>query len=287
MLRRIRDGPNAVTLATRGKQKAVPLRCGSMAGSHSPFDIAAAAQRLAAAHNGAALVEHAAVQPPDSDSAYAVQDATLAALGPLGGWKVGAKGPALEPNCAPLPQRGLKPSGVTLAGPPWRLRGIEVEVAVRLGRDLIPADGEPGAAFVQAAVDAVLPAIEVVETRLADWRHSTPLSQQADLLSHGGLVVGAPSAAKLGDIDLRTVQAYLAFDGQPVASTRGANPAADLWRLLGWLAWHCVQRGRPLRAGQLITTGSCTGMLFAPEGAHVQAQLDGIGRVELRFQDRG
>ena len=79
------------------------------------------------------------------------------------------------------------------------------------------------------------------------------------------------------------MQAYLAFDGQPVASTRGANPAADIWRLLGWLAWHCLQRGQTLRAGQVVTTGSCTGMLFAPEGAQVQAELAGIGRVELQF----
>lgn len=86
-----------------------------------------------------------------------------------------------------------------------------------------------------------------------------------------------------GDLDLREVQACLAFDGQPVASTRGANPAGDVWRLLGWLAWHCAQRGQPLRAGQVITTGSCTGMLFAPEGSHVQAQLAGIGMVELQF----
>jgi 2-keto-4-pentenoate hydratase len=129
----------------------------------------------------------------------------------------------------------------------------------------------------------VLPVIEVVETRLADWRDSPLLAQLADLQSHGGLVLGAARALSPAELDLRTVEAYLAFDGQPVASTRGANPAGDIWRLLGWLARHCAQRGQPLRAGQVVTTGSCTGMLFAPEGAHVQAQLAGIGLVELRF----
>ncbi|MEO7390907.1 MAG: hypothetical protein ABIU58_01955, partial [Ramlibacter sp.] len=70
--------------------------------------------------------------------------------------------------------------------------------------------------------------IEVVETRLADWRDSPPLAQLADLQSHGALVLGAPSSMPLLQLDLRTVQAYLAFDGQPVASTRGANPGADV-----------------------------------------------------------
>lgn len=215
--------------------------------------------------------------------AYAVQDATLRLLGPVGGWKVGAKGPSALPACAPLPAGGVFATGAALPGPPWRLRGIEVEVALRLGRDLIPTDGEPDAAMVRDAVEAVLPAIEVVETRLADWRDSAPLAQLADLQSHGALVVGAASMCTPTELDLRSVEAYLAFDGQPVASTRGANPAVDIWRLLGWLAWHCAQRGQPLRAGQIVTTGSCTGMLFAPEDAHVQGLLVGIGLVELRF----
>ena len=249
----------------------------------SSFDAASVARRLVAVHKGAAPMPHLEAQAPDRAAAFAVQDATVAGLGAVGGWKVGAKGPTQEPGCAPLPAKGIVATGANLLGPPWSMRGIEVEVAVRLLHDLIPTTGEPDAATVRAAIGEVLPAIEVVETRLADWRDSAPLAQLADLQSHGALLLGKPSSVSLEDLDLRTVRAYLAFDGQPVASTFGANPAADIWRLLGWLAWHCVQRGMPLRAGQVITTGSCTGMLFAPEGAHVQAQLEGIGLVELRF----
>lgn len=247
------------------------------------FDAAEAARRIVAARKGAAPVPHAQVLPPDRRGAFAVQDATLAAIGPVGGWKVGAKGPTHEPACAPLPASGIMASGASLIGPPWLMRGIEVEVALRLGRDLTPPSAEFPIAQLQAAFDAVLPVIEVVETRLADWRDSDPLSQLADLQTHGALVVGEPSSMAPADLDLRTLQAYLAFDRQPVASTRGANTAVDVWRMLRWLAWHCVQRGQPLRAGQIITTGSCTGMLFAPEGAQVQAHLDGVGMVALQF----
>jgi 2-keto-4-pentenoate hydratase len=250
----------------------------------SAFDPAAAARRLLAARKGAALVPGAEILPPDAAGAYAVQHATMAALGTIGGWKVGAKGPELEPGCAPLPATGMLDTGTSLLGPPWRMRGIEVEMAVRLRKDLIPTSGEPSTAAVRDAIGGVLAVIEVVESRLADWRDSAPLAQMADLQSHGALIVGAPLAqVSPGDFDLRSAEAYLAFDGQPVASTRGANPAGDVWRLLAWLAWHCAQRGHPLRAGQIITTGSCTGLLFAPEGARVQAQLAGIGLVELQF----
>jgi 2-keto-4-pentenoate hydratase len=250
------------------------------------FDAAAAAQRLVRAHKGAALVPGAEIGAKDRPSAYAVQDAVAQALGNVGGWKVGAARPTDEPACSPLPAAGIFQSSATLLGPAWRLRGVEVEVAIRLAHDLVPGAGETGIlapARVIEAIDAVLPAVEIIESRLADWRESAPLAQLADLQNHGGLVLGAPSPVDPRDVDLRTVEAYLAFDGQPVASTRGANPAADIWRLVGWLAWHCAQRGMPLRAGQVVTTGSCSGMLFAPEGSHVQAHLAGIGQVELRF----
>ena len=254
-----------------------------MTNAPSSFDAAAVARRLVAARKGAALVPHADALPPDRGAALQVQDHTLAALGAIGGWKVGAKDAQSEPGCSPLPASGVFPSGAKLIGAPWRLRGIEVEVGVRLGRDLVASDAAPGREAIQAAIASIVPIIEVVETRLADWRESDPLAQLGDLQNHGALIVGADSSMPFADVDLRTVQAYLAFDGQPVASTVGANPAADIWRLLGWLALHCTQRGQPLRAGQVITTGSCTGVLFADEGTRVQAQLAGIGTVELQF----
>jgi 2-keto-4-pentenoate hydratase len=249
----------------------------------SSFDVQAAARRLVAARKGGGAVPSGAVTPPGRAAAYAVQDAVLELAGPSRGWKVGAKGAELEPNGSPLPASGIYASGVELIGPPWAMRGIEVEAAVRFARDFVPSSPDVDRAQLQDAIDCVLPAIEVVETRLADWRESDPLAQLADLQTHGGLVVGEPSTMKPADLDLRRVEAYLAFDGQPVASCRGANPAADVWRLLAWLAWHAVQRGRPLRAGDVVTTGSCSGMLFAGEGMHVLADLKGIGRVELHF----
>lgn len=249
----------------------------------SGFDVEAAARRLVAARKGGGAVASAAVAPPDSAAGYAVQDAIIDAVGPARGWKVGAKGPELEPGCAPLPASGLFASGARLIGPPWTMRGIEVEVAVRFARDFIPSSPGIDRPQLQDAIACVLPAIEVVETRLADWRESDPLAQLADLQNHGALIVGEPSTLAPADLDLRDVEAYLAFDGQPVASCRAANPAGDVWRLLSWLAWQAAQRGRPLRAGDVVTTGSCSGMLFAGEGMHVLADLKGIGRIELQF----
>ncbi|MDB5859261.1 MAG: Hydratase/decarboxylase [Ramlibacter sp.] len=241
------------------------------------------AQRLLQARQGGVPAAWREGVPADARQAYAVQDATLAALSATGGWKVDASAPDAEPTCAPLPAAGLRADGARLHGAGWGLRGIEVEVALRLGLDLDGSAGPPPLEVLQSAVAAVQPAIEVVETRLQDWRASPPLAQLADLQSHGALVLGAAATLPPAELDLRQLVAYLAFDGQPVASARGAHPVGDPWRLLAWLAVHCSRRGQPLRAGQVVTTGSCTGLLFAPEGARVEAQLHGIGRVGLQF----
>lgn len=242
-----------------------------------------AAQLLLATRQGGPAVDAQTVLALSPQEAYAVQDATLAHMGPIGGWKVGAAGPNAEPGCAPLPASCLVPSGAVLQGAPWVLRGVEVEVALRLGRDLDPQGLLLSPEELAPAFDAVLPVIEVVESRLADREASGPLAQMADLMSHGALVLGPPSSVLPAQVDLRTVDARLAFGDQTVVDTHGGNPAADIWRLVAWLALHCAQRGHPLRAGQIITTGSCTGMLQAPAGALVQAQLAGIGDVAVQF----
>lgn len=247
------------------------------------LDVRRAANTLLQARQGAALADWQEVLPADLQQAWEVQDAVADALGGVAAWKVGAGSPDAEPGCAPLPAPGVLPSASMLRGSGWRLRGIEVELALRLGRDLPAPHGPPDAATLQAAVAAVLPAIEVVETRLADWRAAPELARVADQQLHGALVLGAPAAVAADAVDLRQLTAYLAFDGQPVASARGAHGTGDFWGLLGWLAAHCTRRGRPLRAGQVVTTGSCSGLLFAPEGAKVEAELGGVGRVWLQF----
>ncbi|MBC7381032.1 MAG: hydratase, partial [Burkholderiaceae bacterium] len=184
------------------------------------FDAALCARRLLAARDGA-VVQSTEVQPHDAAGAYAVQDAILAALGPVGGWKVGAKGPEAGPACAPLPASGLLTTGASLTGAPWLLRGVELEVAFLLGRDLNPADANMQPRDLALAVDAVLPVIEVVETRLADWATASALPKLADLQSHGALVMGLPSAMAPASVDLRTTSARLQFDGAEVSATTG------------------------------------------------------------------
>ena len=215
--------------------------------------------------------------------AYAVQDRLLDRLGLcVGGWKVGMPDPQGTPHCAPLPQVGLLASGCALE--PQKRVVVELELAVRVARDIDHPDLVATPAALAACFDAVMPALEVVESRLAEPAAAGRLAKLADLQSHGHLVLGQAvplDPADMLGLDLRRVQARLWAGGTLLLETTGGNPAQDLWRMLGWLAGHCLQRQRPLRKGQVVTTGSCTGLREVEAGAVLQGDLVGIGGVGL------
>ena len=246
------------------------------------FDPVAAAQALDRARREGRRVASTLLRVRSRSEAYAVQDAGLAALGPIGGWKLGT-GADGQPLCAPLPAAGLHRDAAVLRGAGWHLRGIELEVCFRLGADLPPRAAPYTGDEAVAAVDAVLPANEVAETRLSDWLDAGCDAQLADLLCHGGLVLGPARPFEPAWLDLRAVEAEVRFDGQLVARTAAEHPASDARGLLAWLANHCAARGAGLRAGQVVATGSCTGMLFASEGTHVRAELFGLAPLEAFF----
>jgi len=217
------------------------------------------------------------------DDAYAVQDATLAAIGRIGGWKVCAASPGHEPTCAPLPAEGLMPGPATLRGSAWHLRGVEAEIAFVLGTDLPPRSFPYTHDDVAHAIASVVPAIEVAETRWIDWLDASPVVLLADLLSHGGLVLGEPTPFDRTWFDLARIEVAMRFDDQVVAHTVGEHAHPDVGVLMAWLANHCVTRGAALKAGQVITTGSCTGMLFASEGTAVHAEVAGLAPIAAFF----
>ncbi|HEX6136954.1 MAG TPA: fumarylacetoacetate hydrolase family protein [Casimicrobiaceae bacterium] len=221
-------------------------------------------------------------RPQSTDEAYAIQDLVIAALGPIGAWKVGAKTPSAEPNCAPLCATWRVDAPARFAAGTFRLNGIEAELAFTLDRDLPARDRRYGRQEAVEAVASVHTAIEVVDSRFADIGEVDALSLLADSNSHGALVVGpgVPLSASFAVID-QVVE--LDSDGVRLASGRDANPAGDPFRLLAWLANHAAQRGGGLRRGQAVTTGSWTGLRFVQPGARVSARFPGVGEAVVHL----
>lgn len=250
----------------------------------SPDKIAQAAQCLVQARAQKTLI--AALpqdcRPADAAQGYAIQDAVIAQIGPIGGWKVGASSHDGEPNCAPLPATGIMTSPVRLLSEDYPLRAIEAEIAYRFKRDL-PARAQPYTlAEVLEAVGSVHPAIELVESRYTDRTAVDAFSALADSLSHGGLIYGEGREHGF-NINQLEQPALLMFNDATIVDTKGANPAGDVLRLLVWLANHVATRHGGLRAGQIVTTGSCTGVEFAEPSTDVSAHLAGLGWVRVAF----
>ena len=222
--------------------------------------------------------------PDDAAEAYAIQEQVTLALGEVGGWKVGAAGPGMPPACAALPAQRVFAAPHAVAD--WSVLGqcgIEVEIAVRIEHDL-PARSAPYTqSEVLAAVAAIHPAIELVASRYA-----TPgagaLAALADSLSNHAFIYG-PGRSTLGQIDQTSQRAILQINGQEVVNQVGGNPAGDIWVLVTWLANHLRERGDGLKAGQFVTTGSCTGVHFASANSKVSGILEQVGAVDISFAE--
>jgi 2-keto-4-pentenoate hydratase len=223
--------------------------------------------------------------PRDEDAAYAVQEEVIRRLGAaVGGWKVGAANASAPPIAAPLLAELVMPSPATFAVAPADFRAVEAELALSLARDL-PARGTPyGEDEVWDAVAAAHVAIELLATRYADRARQAPATLLADNQNNGGFCYGPPIALKT--VDFLGATAALLVDGREEKRAVGGNPGGHPRRLLAWLANHAANRGRPLRKGDLVTTGSHTGLTVAPPGARVVARFEGLGEAVMTLAAR-
>ena len=159
---------------------------------------------------------------------------------------------------------------------------IEAEIAVVLGRDL--DNQSVSLAEVVQAVDCVLPALEIVDSRIKEWRISI-FDTVADNGSSALFATGAnPILPKR--IDLRLAGMVLEKNGTVASLGVGAACLGSPYRALAWLARRMAEAGDPLRAGALILTGAMGPMTKVEPGDFVSAEIQGLGRVTVRFGER-
>ncbi|HMF54490.1 MAG TPA: fumarylacetoacetate hydrolase family protein [Edaphobacter sp.] len=222
------------------------------------------------------------LRPTTLEEAYYVQDRMSLAYEDIGGWKIGAPTPDATPAFAPMPKAWIVGSGCRLRGVTHRYRGLEAEIAFKMGADLPPRGSAYTREEVVAAIESMHPAIEILETALVDLEKATKLTTVADMAMHGGFVYGEP-VADWQNIDFTKESVTLSVDGAVRVERRGSNTSGDLMRLLPWLANEGASRTEGLRKGDWITTGSWTGNTLASAGSTIEVQFARAGRVNLRF----
>jgi 2-keto-4-pentenoate hydratase len=258
-------------------------------------NILAAAKTIAAARRDRAPLRPLAgdAAPRTEAEGYRIQDAVhelLAAdFGALAGYKIGCTSPVMQryldiphPCGGGVFARGVHESGASLSYRDFVRVGVECEIAVRLARDLAASQAPFTADAVAQAIEAYLPAIEIVDDRYARWETMGAPTLVADDFFAAGCVLGKPVARSAAP-DLLEVVGRALINGVEAGQGTGADVLGHPHNALAWLANHLAASGKDLRAGEIVLTGSLVKTLWLNAGDSVVMELAGLGTVHVTF----
>ncbi len=205
----------------------------------------------------------------------------------IGGWKIGATGEGpqkalglTQPFVGGIRQANVLPSPAKFAFADLNRPIVESEYAYRLKKDL-PASGAPySRADVEAAIGSIICGIEVPLSRLGAENKLGPIGLVADHGGTGYYVIGA-EIEDWKRVDAVNTSVALTFDGKEAGRGTGEAMMGDPVNAVVWFANHMAGKGIGLKAGQFVSTGSCTGVIPAPGPTHAVADFGPDGKVEL------
>lgn len=244
------------------------------------------AHALIQARRNGQVVDATSVSIEDAAQAYRVQALVAQALGwdngtPAPHWKSGGPGRDATLTHAALPVGGVWASPADARAWPFHWRGIEAEIALRLGQDVDAALAQsltPEGA--SSLVDAMAVSIELVDSRWAQALQAPALHKLADLQSHGALVLGEWQPFRA--IDWRTQRCELHIGPQQQVFIGTHSLSDPAWLLPQWLR-HATRDGAVMPAGTMVTTGTWCGLPLAQAGDAVNVRFDGIGEVRVQL----
>ena len=258
-------------------------------------DTFAAAETIAAARrNRTPLPPLAGEAAPQSEAeGYRIQDAVhdlLAAdFGARVGYKIGCTSAVIQqymsithPCGGGVFAKGVHQSGVSLSASDYVQVGVECEIAVRLGRDLVASEAPFTAEWVAESIEAYLPAIEIVDDRYVKWETMGAPMLVADDFFAAGCVLGKP-VARSASPNLLEVVGRAVINGVEVGRGTGADVLGHPHNALAWLANHLAADGKGLRAGEIVLTGSLVKTVWLNAGERVVMKLAGLGNVSATF----
>lgn len=254
-----------------------------------PFDPEQAARYVLGAHAARAQYENLPpeIAPTTMDEAYAAQEALAKLLipreGAVAGLKIAVATKVMQelmgidrPCGGMIFARRVHVSPAELKLADYMNVVVEFELAVRLGRDLPKLSMPYTAELVKPAVEAVMPAFELIEDRHAVYKGTSALSMIADNCWNAGIVLGAP-VPFAPERPLTGVAGRLEINGHETHKGATDDPLATL----AWVANLAADRGRPMTAGMVVITGSVIQTLPIRLGDRFVFHLDGLGSTEI------
>lgn len=157
----------------------------------------------------------------------------------------------------------------------------ETEIAFVLGADLPSRDCLP--IEVARAVANVHAAIEIVDSRISDWKITF-----ADTVADNGssaFFVLADKGMPLNPLELETAEMTMTIGGEVVSTGKGSAVLGSPLNAAAWLARTLAERGEPLKAGDILLTGALGPMVTLKAGDQVRAEIAGIGACSFTFAE--
>jgi 2-keto-4-pentenoate hydratase len=229
------------------------------------------------------------LRPQDRAEAYQVQacieDYTSQ---PLYGWKIaatsingqrhiGVDGPLAGRILA---ERVIPNDGVFVLGSNL-MRVAELEFAFRMGQDLAPREAAYSQHEVLASVASLHPAIELPDSRFAHFETAGLAQLVADNACAHRFVLGPPALLDWRALDLAAHPGQAFRNGELAEQGVGANVLGDPCIALTWLANELSRHGMSLKAGQVVTTGTCVKPLAIAVGERIEGDLGILGKVSV------
>lgn len=250
------------------------------------------AERLLAAHTRRTPIGRITTMYPDLtvDDAYAIQQQQVSAWCDAGdrlrGHKIGLTSKAMQrqlgvdvPDYGRLTASMFLPEGPAIPAGRFLQPRLEPEVAFVMGRRL----AGPGVTVADAAraVDAVFPALEIIDSRIRDWDIGL-VDTIADNASSGGVLLGG-TARRLDELDLRLMGVLVHANGELVATGAGAAVLGSPLNALAWLANTLGPRGVTIEEGEIVIPGSMTSAIGVHAGDTFHIEFSSLGSVSAHF----
>ena len=231
------------------------------------------------------------IRPFTRAAGYAVQARLEArSTAPLFGWKIAATSKPGQVHIAvsgPLAGRLLaervRPNGAEIPFGANHMRVAEAEFAFRMAADLPTRKMGFAVDDVMDAVDTLHPAIEVPDSRYNDFTRVGEAQLIADNACAHYFVLGEATPDTWRSLDLGAHVVKARIEGKADCQGRGANVLGDPRTALTWLVNELSELGITLKAGQVVTTGTCVVPLPIEPGDRVIADFGVLGKVEARL----
>lgn len=226
------------------------------------------------------------------NDAYLVQDCLLAlatedGAGPIGGWKVALTTPVMQqlvgvdhPGEGAIFRKLIRQSPTAIAEKDYVRLAVEAEIAVSLSQDIDDPHMAAGPETIRDAIETCMAAIEIVDDRAIPYDTFNATTLVADNAMNYGCVLG-PAVRDWQSLEMQSLAGSMRINGETTGTGISGDVMGHPFEALAWLARNLIARGRYLRKGDIVMTGSVVKTEWPKAGDEVVAEIEGLGVASL------